>query len=37
MVQNNMTEMPGLRSDMNEDKQDDLYFGMSNFTILLID
>ena len=37
MVQNNMTEMPWLRSDMNKDKQSDLYFGMSNFTILLID
>ncbi len=37
MVQNNMTEMPGLRSDMNKDRQDDLYFGMSNFTVLLID
>jgi len=37
MVQNNITEMPGLRSDMNKEKQNDLYFGMSNFTILLID
>ena len=37
MVQNNMTEMPGLRSDMNIERQDDLYFGMSNFTVLLID
>ena len=37
MVQNNMTEMPGLRTDMNEDRQDDLYFGLSNFTILLVD
>ncbi|HKL44231.1 MAG TPA: phosphodiester glycosidase family protein [Candidatus Absconditabacterales bacterium] len=37
MVQNNLTEMPGLRSDMNKDKINDLYFGMSNFTVLLID
>ena len=37
MVQNNMTEMVWLRSDMNLDRQDDLYFGLSNFTILLID
>ena len=32
MVQNNMTEMVWLRSDMNLDRQDDLYFGLSNFT-----
>ena len=37
MVQNNLTEMPWLRSDMNKDKINDLYFGMSNFTVLLID
>lgn len=37
MAQNNMTEMPGLWSDMNKDRQDVLYFGMSNFTVLLIE
>lgn len=37
MVQNNLTEMPWLWSDLNKDKIDNLYFGMSNFTVLLID
>ncbi len=37
MVQNNLTEMPWLWSDMNKEKINDLYFGMSNFTVLLID
>lgn len=37
MVQNNMTEMPWLRNDMNKDKINDLYFGLSNFTVLLVE
>lgn len=37
MVQNNMTEMVWLRTDMNKNKINDLHFGMSNFTVLLVD
>lgn len=37
MVQNNMTEMIWLWTDLNKNRINDLYFGMSNFTVLLVD
>lgn len=37
MVQNNMTEMLGLWTDMNKEKINDLFFWLSNFTVLLVD
>lgn len=36
MVQNNKNEMPGLRSDINKSKQHDVFFWLSNFTVLLL-
>jgi len=37
MVQNNTTEMVWLWTDLNKYRINDLYFGMSNFTVLLVD